>query len=272
MTVYQPPKPKYRLGRLKRVSLAQIRSDHGGGSSETENVYAQTILATADLVAYWRLGEPSGGVATDSGPNGLDGAYQNSPTLGAIGAIADGDTAVQLDGSNDHVTVAHDAALSLGTELSIELWFKWDSSNPANYIPVFGKPLLESAAGDNYAVWFLKNGNGTVSFQFYWSTAGDFSQMYTTDISLTNGNWYHLVITTNGQDEGDIYLNGVAQSIVAFGPSLDLATTTNTGNLYIGQSIDGTGTYPALKGVLDEIAIYSRILTAGEVLTHYQAA
>src|SRR5205085_1512905 len=60
--------------------------------------YATRILSTAGLAAYWRLGEASGTIATDSAGT-LTGTYEPAVALGAPGALSgDADTAAHFDG------------------------------------------------------------------------------------------------------------------------------------------------------------------------------
>ena len=86
--------------------------------------YAAKLLAQNPL-SYWRLGESTGPGAADDGTTGNAGTYQGG-SLGQAGAInGDTNTAVQFDGANDYVEIAHsdDYLLDNGT---VQLWFNAD--------------------------------------------------------------------------------------------------------------------------------------------------
>jgi hypothetical protein len=74
---------------------------------------------------YWPLTDGVGTVARDWSPNGRNGAYQNTPTLG-VPAIAGGldGRAVRLNGTNQFVQRATDAAFNVGTgDFAVTAWF-----------------------------------------------------------------------------------------------------------------------------------------------------
>ena len=69
--------------------------DAAGGAAPT---YAETILAEAGLVSFWKLAETSGTAAADSkGSNA--GVYTGSPTLNVAPLVTGGDKAVTFSGS-----------------------------------------------------------------------------------------------------------------------------------------------------------------------------
>ena len=86
----------------------------------------------------------------------------------------------------------------------------------------------------------------------------------TSTVSLNDGNWHHIAVTWNGGNTKRIYFDGV----------LDTSVTTLTGSLSTnGNALriaaQQSGSY--WDGRIDEVAIYSTALTAGDVLDHYNA-
>ena len=63
---------------------------------------------------YWTFGEPSGTTVTDQAGT-QDGAYVNTPTLGVAGINGEATGATFDAASNEHVTVADNAAWDFGT-------------------------------------------------------------------------------------------------------------------------------------------------------------
>jgi hypothetical protein len=150
--------------------------------------YPSTILATPDLVAYYRLGESSGTVASDSGPNNHDGTYVNSPTLGVSGLLPVGsNTAAQFDGE-DYVKITHHSDFNLSSAFSIELWFRWQDSFAIDFLPLIGKPMTDDGNGDNYAVWLENLNNGTARVHVYWGASGHLQATF----NVTDNEIYQL--------------------------------------------------------------------------------
>ena len=89
------------------------------------SAYRAQVLATAGLIAYWRLGELSGSTAADE-LGSRPGTYAGTVRLGDPGALSDDpDTAAGFDGLSGEMT-APGPELSSGHG-SIEGWFDWRS-------------------------------------------------------------------------------------------------------------------------------------------------
>ena len=88
---------------------------------------------------FWRLGELSGTVAKDSGPNASDGVYTGGVTLGATGAVTGTtNTAASFDGVNGGVY--SNAPVTNPTTYSEEAWFKTTTTRGGKIIGLGGQP------------------------------------------------------------------------------------------------------------------------------------
>jgi hypothetical protein len=76
--------------------------------------------------------------------------------------------------------------------------------------------------------------------------------------------WYHVVVTYDGSTVR-MYVNGVSQGSVASAGSI----TNNTSPLRIGRPSDLWDV--SLDGVVDEVAVYTTVLSATQVTEHYNA-
>jgi len=210
--------------------------------------YSGSVLGTSGIVSYWRLGESSGTSAADSqGSN--TGTYTNSPTLGATGLIArDGNTAVNLDGTNDHVVVPQSASLNPTSAVSIEAWAKADALQ--------GTVLRRS---NSYEL--RMESDGSVLFRVW--VAGNVQSLSASAASVTTGTTYHLVGTYDGANLR-IYRNGT--QIASRAQTGAMTHSTNT--LYVGYN-DFSSTY--FDGTIDDVAIYNTALSSGTVAAHYTA-
>ncbi len=216
--------------------------------------YATTVGATSGLVTWWRLGETAGTSAADS-KGSSTGTFTNSPTLGVAGAIAgDANTAVQLDGTNDHVVATRTST----SDFSIELWFKSTQGVGTDPSWTMGAPLvtadLTGTANDHglslRSDGRLAAGLGTYSF-------------LSTATGLNDGSWHHVVLTRLRSSGALIlYVDGVAAGTGTGGTQTLSGSTT----VSLGRNLAGA---VHLQGVLDEVAFYSSVVSATMVASHY---
>ncbi len=255
-------------GYTGAASLQIVSSDLGNtgtGGTLTDNdtvaiavalSYYDVVFATTGIVNYWRLGEASGTSAADSkGTN--TGTYTNSPTLGAAGAVT-GNTGAQLDGSNDYVNVAR----QVSDDFSIEFWFqstggvgtgtKWDD----------GDGFVTTDGG----------GPGTKTFGVSLSSTGKIvAGVDTVSIAsasgFNDGNWHHVVFTrTKSSGALALYVDG---SSVATGTGAVVSATPTS--MSIGRTGSGGPGTHYLAATLDEVAIYSTVLSGATATAHYNA-
>jgi hypothetical protein len=94
---------------------------------------------------------------------------------------------------------------------------------------------------------------------------------YEATLSLTNGRWYHLAVTYNGNvgaSGREIYIDGVQRSASHSGLS-ELLNLTN-GNLDLGRyTPSGSSSDYAFDGSISNFKLYDTALTAEEVKTLY---
>jgi hypothetical protein len=208
--------------------------------------YRATVVADSPA-AYWRLGETTGSTANDEiGSN--DGTYQNSPTLGAAGAIEnDPDKAVTLNGTDEYISVPDVAALDLGDTFTLEAWVK-PTSFAASGMVVFYK-------GTGAYTLSINQSTGT-----FFLRKGDISTIVTSTTALTTGVWQHIVATKSGATS-KLYLNGDDVT----GTVTD-ATMVNTAS---ALNIGSTGAATYFNGSLDELAVYATALTHAQIREHF---
>lgn len=216
------------------------------------------------LISYWNFDEESGQVAHDSlGVNhgglgstaGVD-MYDPVRTSGIGGAL-------RFDGVNDYVYVPDSDSLHLGTDpFSIQMWIKADTfagrSSSLAGIRVLRKSLYPST-------WWVVDilPDGRVQMEM-----GDSNSVVSGQASIcaiTTGNWYHVTIVVDRVNfEVRYYINGTpagTQPIPGeFEGNLDVA----------GKFFDiGSMGWNTFNGIIDELAIYRRTLSAEEIEQQY---
>jgi hypothetical protein len=213
--------------------------------SAASSFYRAQVLSSSP-VAYWRLGESSGTTAaTELGTS--NGTYAGGCTLGRPSALAwDTNTSVEFDGTSCRISVPHSSAINLATQVSIEAWVKPDTVTGNRYILHKG------------TFYYLYINNNTTFFGI--RSAGVYVFIQSTGL-VTTGSWQHLVGTYDGS-KAVLYRNGVAAVQAAFSGPID----TTTAQLFTG-AFDSTTSF--WDGMLDEVALYARGLTASEVQAHY---
>lgn len=214
--------------------------------------YADVVMADAPI-GYWRLGEASGTTAADSSGNGYNGTYV-SCTQGAASLVANanGDLAVQGNGTSSQITVGDVAALvALTRSFSVEAWIK-----PAN-------------VGANSGIWsagylgFCMRRNGTTI-----QVLSDYSvNIGEIECKFAAGTVYHVVGTVDANGLFTVWVNN---AIIG---TLNAGSYTFKGS-YVRIGADGSNATTAgafLDGELDEVAVYDAVLTASQIANHFAA-
>ena len=261
------------LGDLKRLISPQAYDAAGGGSTYTDYVesysydalkrlvtttqpaglppdnYRQTVLSNG-ATAYWRLDEPSGTFAGDSGVGvSAHGTYSASGvTLNQTGALTSNlDKAASFSGAGS--VTSTDAPVKLqATSFSIEAWFKTSSAAASQTI------LASSTLG-----YTLKIATGKVSFTFCSNASCSTTAGGSTSLTYNDGAWHHVIaVFDNTGDSMKTYLDGT-----------QVWSTTTTANVSYGAAGDTIGT--GFNGSLDEVAYYAKALTSTHVTANYNA-
>jgi len=156
------------------------------------SAYRDVVLADSP-VAYWRLGEASGTQAAAlAGPAGV---YHGGFTLAQAGPlVADGDTAVGLDGSSGYVEAPGGAQVYNVADgpLTLEAWVKRASTNHTDVIVHRGTNAYQLRYTVANQLAFQKANVATIA---------------TSTRTVTDTGWHYVAVTKNGSDV-HLYLDG----------------------------------------------------------------
>ena len=200
----------------------------------------ETEVVSGNPLAYWRLGETSGTVAHDYW-GGNDGTYFNV-TLGANGAILDGDKAAEFDGSSSYVGTS----LSLNDVSAFTMvgWIR-RNADQADRTGLFGQ---------NDLVEFGYINNNTLEV---WTDNGlDISPN-----SIPNEEWAQVAIVSDGSP-GTITMYTNAEPAGSRGHVLP-GTNGFKFNIGGGGIFDAAGNF--FNGRIDDLAVYGRALSQAEI-------
>lgn len=150
--------------------------------------------------------------------------------------------------------------------ISICAWVEYE--NIANFERIVD---IGNGSGDDGGapVWFGREGNSDNLTLESWVSADPNANRTTGRLvaegAITNGQ-IEFYCATIGGDSMKIYVNGVLVAQKAGHPILNVERTSN----YIGRS-NWCNADPDFHGFMDEVRIYNRALSAGEILQMYEA-
>jgi len=188
------------------------------------------------LIAYWKLDEASGTVATDSaGTN--NGTLFGLPIWQPAGGKVKG--ALQLDGSDDYVTTDSVLDPAAGA-LSVFAWVK--GGGP-------GQAILSQAGGAN---WLMAGASDGVLMTDLKSTGRQGKSLASTTV-ITDGRWHRVGFVWDGSNR-ILYVDGVEAA-----RDTQAGLAASAGGLYIGAANTlAPGTF--WSGLIDDVRIYDRVV------------
>jgi hypothetical protein len=142
--------------------------------------------------------------------------------------------------------------------MSVSAWFKTTSNT--------NMEMLAKAANSGAVGWFfdIRNGFGPAF------TIEDASncRAFVAGTAFNDGAWHHAAATLSGGGSGTItiYVDGVAQSGGNGGCPDTVVSYSNSADIWIGDTSDGT----PMNGRLDDLRIYNRALSPAEVQQLYK--
>lgn len=212
-----------------------------------------------DLVAWWPLDEVAGPTAHDIGglyPN--DATYAGTPTS----VVALVQLGLQFDGVDDYLEVSDQSELNVDRgDFSIDAWILMQSSVGTHTI--VDKRAINGHAATGY---LLFASNGYLCLQLADGTHTN----YCSNLAVADGYWHHIAVTVERASSTGIrwYIDGIV-GVTTNDPTAHQDSLTNSTPLLIGRNA-GTEAF-WLEGALDEVEIFARVLTGGEVQAIFSA-
>jgi len=214
---------------------------------------------TDGLVAFYALD----GDANDNSGNELHGTIVGEPTFveGKVGM------ALELDGVDDYVDIGNPTVLDFGTgDFTISAWIN---------MTAIERGTVYAKGGDN---------SGGIRYTLAMGEGNDNKMTLTTDDDsdkrqakggtvVNDGIWHHVVGMRSGSTSL-VYVDGDKDGSIDLPEGYDLSGTTQH-NALLGAitSHPDSSLMKYFAGLLDEVAIYGRALTGGEIryLAGYRA-
>ncbi|MCY3019423.1 MAG: LamG domain-containing protein [Planctomycetota bacterium] len=204
-----------------------------------------------DCVGAWSFDEGNGTAAADASSSKNDGTLTGAPKWveGKSGK------AVSLDGQKDCIVLKQDLLKWLGKTGSLSCWIKTKATGNETFWQAPAITGVEEAGGGNDIFWGWIDDSGKIGIQ-----AGDAEGAKSSN-PITDDKWHHVAFTRN-MDSGEVkvYVDGK----VAGTATSDTGEKTSSFNA-LGRRENTGGDATFLQGSLDEVRIYSRVLTDAEV-------
>lgn len=250
-------KQYYKFSASKHERIRPSAMNHSDPDINKDGFMdAPTVTTTlsGDLISYWKLDETAGITVSDSyGSNNC--TVQQGVTINQSGLIGKAASFVNTSGGLTTGKTASQLGISGNTSKSVSIWIKPNSSiNGAYSCGIFnlGSAANQQQFGIKYygspAYWMFDSWYGAV-------------RIGANDNKLADGKWHHIVVTYNSANHTlKTYLDG---SLATTDPS----RTLNTGNT-MPLSI-GIGSQGKYTGLIDEVGVWSRVLSDNEVQSLY---
>jgi hypothetical protein len=217
--------------------------------STGEGLYAKLVL----LLKMNEAEFASDGLVADSSGRGNDATPHGNVTATPDGRFGNG---AEFDGTG-WLTVPDAHSLRAHSGLTLSAWIRYSPSAPDAAPGIIAK--RRGFGQDSAYTLFLWEGNRAFVDVDYENDRFGSNQ------ALEPGVWYHLVVVFDGKrpasERVELYINGVLDT-VAHESSSTLPATDSA--LEIGRLVNGGNTF---IGTIDEVAIWTRALSAEEVHT-----
>ncbi len=225
--------------------------------------YASVVAADGPIL-WWRLNTApfNAGVIADASGHGRVGTLNNNLPSASPGLVV-GDANVPNVATNlDNIT---SNSLSFGgpsTGLSVEFWIRPSAGQPGNFF-MGGIPLGPGVGG----VDALLTAAGTLEFGLT-STGGNVGAQIAAPSNLVVGTLYYVVFTYDDlANVGKLYLN--ANLVATLANMRPGGAGWDKGVQHFDVAAAGLGNNWYSK--LQEIAVYDKVLTPAQILTHNNA-
>lgn len=224
---------------------------------------------STSLVSYWELEEASGTRADSHGSNTLADNNTVGQTTGKIGNAAD----FELDTSEYlNITDGSQTGLDITSDISFSLWVQPESALSTDSERAL---IYKWASGDaSYGLTIVDVGGvEKIRLRIYDAAAPGSGVIYDWDISLGTGTFKHVVVywdqTGHGSGSGtaECWVDGSSQGTVTDSAAADI----NNSAAAFSLSSLSTGIQWYFDGALDEVGIWSKVISSGEVSDLYNS-
>lgn len=210
---------------------------------------------------------PSGLVSWWNGDSSSDIAGGNNGSLSGSISMTDGKIGRGYKLDDGFIKVGNPASLNFGTgPFSLEAWFNWNGGGGTSANNIIRKSNYGPGPGSGYWLRVGNSSKPTLEFSVGATTGPEGQTLITAPVTI--GAWYHAVGTKDASGNVKLYVDGQSiGTIVRQSPETD----STSESLFMIGAWDGFGTSEFFYGMIDEVSVYNRALSASEVQGIYYA-
>jgi hypothetical protein len=237
----------------RELTASEVTELYNSGAGKQ---YPTGILPLwSDLLAYY---------TADNTPNDALGNYNgtllNGTTYGT-GIINNG---FSLDGVNDTVDMGNNLDFDGSTAFSISFWLN------ANSVTSVSVPLGKASNASPFnGYWFGITSSGNIRFTLSNDLNAPDWLAIENSATLSTSTWYHVVMTYDGSKDSSglkVYVDNALNTQTVISNTLT-GSISNTKPFKLGARTNGFW----YNGLVDEISVFNRELTASEVTQLYNS-
>ena len=186
---------------------------------------------------------------------------------------------LSFDGVGDYVTIPIGKNISdqINTGIfTFDFWVKHDKN--ANGVETYFS-LGESGTGgtsERFIIQKIDDGSSIAQLHAIIENGADFTYTGAQRTDLDSGEWHYIAFVSRGQAERQFYSakTGATTLTAETANTTDHVQTITWDTIMLGRKIQGTTTYDgfSMLGQIDEFRMYSRALTAAELLKNYNGS
>jgi len=202
------------------------------------------------LVGWWRFDEVVGSLTKDSSGYGNHGmVYGATPVDGKYGK------ALSFDGTDDYVNVPPSESFNVANEITVEAWVKRAAVLPFDMV-------IWRKSSDHFLC--VRANNNKPEFDLFI----DGSWRVCASLHSIDTEWHHIVGTYSSSTDKTLrlYVDDVLERSVPLTGLTTYKIRQTLSAARIGNAFDNRYT----EGVIDEVRIYNRVLSAAEIDTLFQ--
>ncbi len=222
------------------------------------------LVSDANLVSWWKFDEGSGAIAYDSAGSNDGNVYGATWTTGQI------DGALVFDGNDDYVGLGTPASLDNlpVDDVSITAWIYDEYSSGSTWGTVAGCYYY-------YRGWCLRtysNASGDRSLHFQVPHSPIWSECRSADGTISTNTWHHVAaVWYAGTKTAKLYIDGTETAYQKTISGAGTYLSDGSREKEIGSiPVSGGNAGHFFKGTIDEVRIYDRALSAGDIQKFYQ--
>ena len=218
----------------------------------------------ADLIAHWKFDEGKGGTIKDSA-SGIEGKIEGKVSWikGKHG------TALKFDDNGSGIIkVDVDPKLNFGDDFSVVFWARTTQVRAKNADWWMGGWIINKDLGGQEDVndWDIANVDGHLVFVTGNPETDKDDLLVSTD-PIDDGKWHHYALSrVKKSGLNTLYVDGVKNISEEKGPGFHVSNQTA---MTIGGHPNGAA--HAFAGALDDMAIFTRVITEAEINTIIEA-